>query len=96
MSLSQQVAALERENERLSRLVDSLTEQIESQNILQQIADVVGNSKEKWRGHYETLPSDLQELIKLHDRYEKNCTEGRTINEGTRDNQLLQPSHASL
>lgn len=72
MKLSDLVADLERENERLSRLVDSLTEQIESQNILQQIADVVGNSKEKWRGHYETLPSDLQELIKLHDRYQKN------------------------
>jgi N-methylhydantoinase B/oxoprolinase/acetone carboxylase alpha subunit len=71
VTLSQQVAALERENQRLSNLVDSLTDQMDSQNLLQQIADVVGNSKEKWRGHYNTLPSDLQELIKLHDRYEK-------------------------
>lgn len=71
MTLSDQVSALERENERLSNLVDSLAEQLDSQNLLQQIADVVANSKEKWRGHYATLPSDLQELIKLHDRYEK-------------------------
>lgn len=75
MKLSEQVADLERENERLSNLVDSLTDQMESQNLLQQIADVVANSKEKWRGHYATSPSDLQELIKLHDRYEKNFSD---------------------
>lgn len=71
MKLSEQVSALERENQRLSNLVDQIGEQMDGQSLLQQIADVVGNSKEKWRGHYNTLPSDLQELIKLHDRYEK-------------------------
>lgn len=63
MKLSEQVAILEQE-------VDLLTEQVGNQSLLLQIADVIGNSKAKWRGHYETLPNDLQELIRLHDRYQ--------------------------
>ena len=74
MLISQQVADLERENERLSNLVDSLADQLGNQNLLLQIVDVVGQSKEKWRSHYDTLPSDLQELVRLHDRYQNSDT----------------------
>ena len=71
-ALENELAVLESENRRLKGMVDVMAEQLEQvqaeNNILQQIAYVVGRQKGIWRSKFACLPDSLQELIRLHDR----------------------------
>jgi hypothetical protein len=65
MSLSQQVAALERENERLSRMADNLIDNVDEQ--IAKYERIITNAgrffDNRWGGHFSTLPNCVQEII---------------------------------
>lgn len=65
MKLSEQVADLEAENERLSRMADSLIDNMDEQ--VAKYERIITNAgwffEKRWGGHFSTLPNCVQEII---------------------------------
>lgn len=65
MKISEQVANLERENERLSRMADSLIDNMDEQ--VAKYERIITNAgcffDKRWGGHFSILPNCVQEII---------------------------------
>lgn len=70
MKISEQVAALEQENERLSPLVDAMetTRATDAEEVL----TLVGRMADAWENK-KSLPDGIQEIIRAYRRWEKEA-----------------------
>jgi len=72
--LSEQVAALEQENTCLSRMVDTLGEELAAAKAntgAEEVLALVGQMAEAWEPKFDVLPDGIQEIIRAYRRWEK-------------------------
>jgi len=78
--LSEQVADLEQENARLSRLVDTLGEELAAAKTntgAEEVLVLVGQMANAWEPRFDVLPDGIQAIIRAHRKWEKGAEHDR-------------------
>jgi hypothetical protein len=73
-SISEYILTLEQENSRLSRLVDTMGEKMETakQNPgVEEVLALVGKMANAWEPRFDVLPDGIQAIIRAYRKWEK-------------------------